>query len=45
MTAPVDSIPADAPVYEALLRMQERDVDHLAVLDDSGKLHGRSPPS
>jgi PAS domain S-box-containing protein len=40
MSAPLASISATAPIYEALLRMQERDVDHLAVLDDTGKLLG-----
>ncbi len=40
MSAPVASIATDAPIYEALQRMQERDVDHLAVLDASGKLQG-----
>jgi PAS domain S-box-containing protein len=40
MTAPVDSVSVDAPVYEALLRMQERNVEHLAVRDDSGRLAG-----
>jgi PAS domain S-box-containing protein len=40
MTAPVASVPATAPMYEALLRMQEREVDHLAVLEDHGKLLG-----
>jgi PAS domain S-box-containing protein len=40
MSAPVASISLNAPVYEALLRMQERDVQHLAVLDAAGKLVG-----
>jgi PAS domain S-box-containing protein len=40
MTAPVDSIFAEAPVYDALFKMQERNVEHLAVLDDSGKPTG-----
>ncbi len=40
MSAPVASVEVSAPIYEALLRMQERDCDHLAVLDDSGKLVG-----
>jgi len=40
MTAPVASISSQAPIYEALLRMQERNVDHLAVMDESGKLVG-----
>jgi len=40
MSAPVASISVNAPVYEALLRMQERDVQHLAVMDGAGKLVG-----
>ena len=40
MTAPVATIAATAPIYEALLRMQERDVDYLAVTDETGKLAG-----
>jgi PAS domain S-box-containing protein len=40
MSAPVATIAATAPIYEALIRMQERDVDHLAVIDDAGKLIG-----
>ncbi len=40
MTAPVDSISLDSPVYEAMLMMQERGVENLAVKDDSGKLVG-----
>ena len=40
MSAPVATIIANAPIYEALLRMQERDVDHLAVMDEAGKLIG-----
>jgi PAS domain S-box-containing protein len=40
MSAPVASIEVTAPIYEALQRMQEKDVDHLAVLDDAGKLVG-----
>ncbi len=40
MSAPVASISTNAPVYEALLRMQERDVQHLAVMDGAGKLVG-----
>jgi PAS domain S-box-containing protein len=40
MTAPVASIPAEALVYEALLRTQESQVDHLAVLDEAGTLTG-----
>jgi PAS domain S-box-containing protein len=40
MTAPVASISSDAPLYEALLRMQDREVDNLAILDETGKLTG-----
>ncbi len=40
MTAPVASVSAQAPVYEALLRMQEGQVDHLAVVDEAGELVG-----
>ena len=45
MSAPVATIPADAPIYEALLRMQERDVDHLAVMDDAGQAARRRAPA
>jgi PAS domain S-box-containing protein len=40
MTAPVDHIAYDAPIYEALFRTQERNVDGLAVMDESGELVG-----
>ena len=40
MTAPVATIPSNSVVYEALLRMEERNIDHLAVTDDSGALVG-----
>ncbi len=40
MTAPVATIPSDAVVYEALLRMEERNIDHLAVTDETGALVG-----
>ncbi|MCL5734200.1 MAG: DUF294 nucleotidyltransferase-like domain-containing protein [Actinobacteria bacterium] len=40
MTAPVASLSSDSPLYEALLLMQDREVDVLAILDDSGKLTG-----
>ncbi len=40
MSAPVASVAPSAPIYEALLRMQERDVNHLAVLDQAGRLVG-----
>ncbi|MFH0917176.1 MAG: DUF294 nucleotidyltransferase-like domain-containing protein [bacterium] len=40
MTAPVASISSDAVVYEALIRMEQRQVDHLAVTDADGTLVG-----
>jgi PAS domain S-box-containing protein len=40
MTAPVVTISADAVVYEALLRMEEKNIDHLAVNDGDGALVG-----
>ncbi len=40
MSAPLISIPASAPIYEALTRMHERHVDHLAVVDEIGRLLG-----
>jgi PAS domain S-box-containing protein len=44
MTSPLVAIPEGAPVYEALLRMREKDVGHLAVRGSSGSigalLHG-----
>ena len=40
MTAPVESISSDSPVYEALLRMQERNVEYLAVRDGEDHLMG-----
>ncbi len=40
MTAPVDTISPEAPIYEALLHMQERNVEHLAVKDETGRLLG-----
>ncbi len=40
MSAPVFTVPADAPIYEALFRMQERDVDHLAVVEPGGEIIG-----
>jgi PAS domain S-box-containing protein len=40
MSAPVVSVQTNAPIYEALLRMQERNLNHLAVLDETGKLVG-----
>lgn len=40
MTAPVVSIPASALVYEALLRMRERQIGHLVVQDSGGRSIG-----
>ncbi len=40
MTAPVATIGIHAPIYEALLHMQERNVDYLAVIDETGRLSG-----
>jgi len=40
MTVPVVSISSHALVYEALLRMQEKSIGHLAVTDDAGALMG-----
>ncbi len=40
MTAPVVAIPSDSVVYEALLRMEEKNIDHLAVTDNDGELVG-----
>jgi PAS domain S-box-containing protein len=40
MTAPVVTIPSDAVVYEALLRMEEENIDHLAVTGEAGALVG-----
>ncbi len=40
MSAPVDTIRSNAPVYEALLKMQERNVEFLAVLDDDARPTG-----
>ncbi len=45
MREAVTTIPRHAQVYEALLLMQEKGVEHLAVTDDSGavtgQIHGR----
>jgi PAS domain S-box-containing protein len=38
MTAPVIAVEQRALVYEALLLMQQHDIQHLAVRDDSGKI-------
>jgi PAS domain S-box-containing protein len=40
MTAPLIRMPASAPVYEALLRMEQRGVRHLAVEDPAGQIVG-----
>lgn len=40
MTAPVATISDDAPLYEALLRMQEREVDNLGIVNQAGQLTG-----
>jgi PAS domain S-box-containing protein len=40
MSAPVTTIEQDALVYEAVLRMQEKRIGHLVVVDDAGRLKG-----
>jgi CBS domain-containing protein len=40
MTAPIQSIGAEAPTWEALLRMRDRGARHLAVRDGSGRVVG-----
>jgi PAS domain S-box-containing protein len=40
MSAPLVSIGGQALVYEAILAMRERDVDHLLVRDDNGAVVG-----
>lgn len=40
MTAPVAAVTDGALVHDALLRMQDRRVEHLAVVDDAGALRG-----
>ncbi len=40
MTSPLITIDAHAQVYEALLRMEERGIQHLAVTDESGQVSG-----
>ncbi|MGD9495136.1 MAG: DUF294 nucleotidyltransferase-like domain-containing protein [Armatimonadota bacterium] len=40
MSAPLIVVPEDAVIYEALLAMEEREVQHLAVADDSGHIVG-----
>ena len=38
MSSPVVSLPETAPVYEAILTMQQRDVDHLGVRGTTGQI-------
>lgn len=38
MTAPVVSLPANAPVYEAILTMQQQQVDHIGIRDTDGRI-------
>ncbi len=38
MSAPLSKIPEDALIYEALMRMEERGVRHLAVEDGNGQI-------
>ncbi len=40
MSAPVASVGAGTPVYESLLRMQEKHLRHLGVTDERGRLLG-----
>ncbi len=40
MSAPVATVPANTPIYGALLQMQERNLHHLVVTDDSGQAIG-----
>jgi PAS domain S-box-containing protein len=40
MSAPVATVPESTPVCEALLRMQERHLRHLAVIDGGGRMLG-----
>ena len=40
MSAPLVSIEARALVYEAILAMREKDVDHLIIRDETGKVAG-----
>ncbi len=40
MSAPLIRVPAGAPVYEALLRMEQHGVRHLAVEDPAGAIVG-----
>ncbi|MCX7934911.1 MAG: cache domain-containing protein, partial [Planctomycetota bacterium] len=45
MSAPLVSLPAVSPLYAALLRMQEKGIQHLALTEEDGSirrlLHGR----
>ena len=38
MSAPIMKIPAHALIYEALIRMEEKGVSHLAVEDENGQI-------
>lgn len=40
MSAPVDTLPRDAPLYRALARLQRRGVQHLAVEDAAHRIVG-----
>ncbi|MHB1461392.1 MAG: DUF294 nucleotidyltransferase-like domain-containing protein [Armatimonadota bacterium] len=40
MSAPLISVPEKAPVYEALLLMERKSIQHLAVSDDAGRIIG-----
>jgi CBS domain-containing protein len=40
MTVPVSTVPANAPVYEALLCMHEHHVHHLGVVAEDGNIAG-----
>lgn len=40
MSAPLVTIPESAEVYEALLAMENRDLQHLAVTDHAGRVRG-----
>jgi CBS domain-containing protein len=40
MTAPVASIPEEAPIYEALLAMQEKGIQHLVITGERGRMLG-----
>ncbi|MBN2207483.1 MAG: cache domain-containing protein [Candidatus Aminicenantes bacterium] len=40
MSAPLVSIESSALIYEAILAMREKDVDHLIIRDEEGKVSG-----